>query len=183
MSRQPAGRLRTAMDPHKAFQQYDELKRSGRLKRALIIAEKHDGSFSIYGQMTDPAGCAQLCMVAADALAQVPEEQRGVLPGLPRPASPPPPVTPAAPKAGKPVLSIASAWAAFDQAVLDPSEIGVVQRREMRRAFYAGARELLNTIMVGLDPGKEPTDADYARMDNLHAELEGFLVDLNEGRA
>jgi hypothetical protein len=79
------------------------------------------------------------------------------------------------------VLSIAAAWASFEQAVL--TDAPPIQRRQMRRAFYAGARELLNTILAMLDPGLNETEADLSRMDALNDELERFAVDLAEGRA
>lgn len=176
------GRLRTAMDPRKAFRQYDEMRRTGKLERALIIAETADGHFHILGQMTDPAGCARLCMVAAEALAQVPEDQRGPAPVDSTPPPPPPPVQPAVPVGRKPVFTLAAAWTGFEQTVFSP-EIGPVQRREMRRAFYCGAQELFATILRMLEPGEDATEADLTKMDDLNNELERFAEDLKEGRA
>jgi hypothetical protein len=173
------GRLRTAMDPRKAFRQYDELRRTGKLKRALIIAETADGNYTVLAQMTDPVGAAGLCMVAAEALAQVPEDKRGVAPGE---STPPPPVRPAVRAGGKPVYTLAAGWTSFEQSVFSP-EIGPVQRREMRRAFYSGAEELFSTIMAMLEPGEDATDADLTRMSDLHDELERFKEDLQGGRA
>jgi hypothetical protein len=175
------GRLRTATDPRKAFRQYDELRRTGRLKEALIVAETKDGHFHVLAQMTNPAGAARLCMVAAEALAQVPEDKRGPAPVESTPP-PPPPVRPAVKAGGKPVHSIAAGWTLFEQNVFSP-EIGPVQRREMRRAFYCGAQELFSTIMAMLDPGEEATDADLSRMTDLNDELERFVEDMKEGRA
>ena len=103
----PTGRLRTAMDPAKAFRHYDELRRTMRLKRALIIAETTDGHYQVLAQMTDAPGAAGLCMVAAEALAQIPEGQRGGEAPRPPPASPPPPMTAAL---APPIHSIAAAW-------------------------------------------------------------------------
>jgi hypothetical protein len=179
---QPTGRLRTAMDPRKAFRQYDELRRTGKLKRALIIAETVDGNYAVLAQMTDPAGAAGLCMVAAEALAQVPEDKRGPAPEESTPPPPPPPVRPAVRAGGKPVYTLAAGWTSFEQNVFSP-EIGPVQRREMRRAFYSGAAELFSVIMAMLEPGEDATDADLTRMSDLHDELERFKEDLKDGRA
>jgi hypothetical protein len=181
MDKPPTGRLRTAMDPRKAFRQYDELRRTARLKEALIIAETKDGHFHVLAQMTDPAGAARLCMVAAEALAQVPEDKRGPAPVESTPP-PPPPVRPAVRAGGKPVYTLAAGWTSFEQNVFSPG-IGPVQRREMRRAFYSGAAELFSTIMAMLEPGEDATDADLTRMNDLHDELERFKEDLQGGRA
>ncbi len=53
-------------------------------------------------------------------------------------------------------------------------EAGTVQRSEMRLAFWAGATTLFYAIMRMLDPGKERTEADLAKMDALHKEVEAF---------
>ena len=176
------GRLRTAVDVRKAFRQYDEMRRTGNLERALIITETSDGHFHILGQMTDPAGCARLCMVAAEALAQVPEDQIGPAPVESKPQ--PPPAAPVRPvRIERPrVFTLAAAWTTFEQSVFSP-EIGPIQRREMRRAFYCGAQELFATILRMLEPGEEATEADLTKMDDLNDELERFATDLKEGRA
>ena len=177
------GRLRTAMDVRKAFRQYDEMRRTGNLERALIITETSDGHFHVLGQMTDPAGCARLCLVAADALAQVPEDQRGPAPVESKPPPPPPPPVRPTVRVERPrVFTLAAAWTAFEQSVFSP-EIGAVQRREMRRAFYCGAHELFATILQMLEPGEEATEADLTKMHDLNNELERFATDLKEGRA
>jgi hypothetical protein len=177
----PTGRLRTAMDPGKAFRQYDELRRSGRLKEALIVAETKDGHFQVLAQMTDPAGAARLCMIAAEALAQVPENLRRGGEPPPKPTPPPKPVATTAAKAPA-VHTIAAGWSSFEQSIFGP-EVGAVQRREMRRAFYAGANVLLGTIVAMLEPGEQETEADLQRMDDLNNELKRFAEDLREGRA
>lgn len=182
MTKQPQGRLRTAMDPRKAFRQYDEMRRTGKLERALIIAETADGHFHLLGQMTDPAGCARLCMVAAEALAQVPEDQRGPAPVESNPPPPPPPPVQPVRVGRQPVFTLAAGWTAFEQNVFSP-EIGPVQRREMRRAFYSGAQELFSTILSMLESGDDATEGDLTKMDDLNAELERFVEDVKEGRA
>lgn len=46
-----------------------------------------------------------------------------------------------------------------------------------RHAFFAGAQHLFGSIMGILDPGEEPTEADYKRMDLISAELDAFIKD------
>mgnify|MGYP001606479178 CR=1 FL=1 len=53
---------------------------------------------------------------------------------------------------------------------------------ETRRGFFAGAAALFSAILLMLDPGTEPTDADLTKMDALNAELERFVTDLQTGR-
>jgi hypothetical protein len=64
-----------------------------------------------------------------------------------------------------------------------PVQAPTIQARECRRAFYAGAASMLQVIMVGLEPGLEPTKEDLAKMDELMAELDRFADALKEGRA
>lgn len=77
---------------------------------------------------------------------------------------------------------IAEQWESFQREVLPP-DCSLVQRREMRRAFYAGARCLLSAIMRGLDPGTEPTEDDIARMEEIEMEFKQYELDLKGGRA
>ena len=62
------------------------------------------------------------------------------------------------------------------------------QVNEMRMAFMAGAQHLFASIMTILDPGEEPTQADYTRLSLIDRELRAFgdelVSDLPvEGRA
>lgn len=66
-------RLRTASDKKKAMAQYDELRRAGRVARAVVIAELHDNSWQVLGQGMSPEQIAESLMVAATALKQVPQ--------------------------------------------------------------------------------------------------------------
>src|SRR4051794_31213244 len=59
-----------------------------------------------------------------------------------------------------------------------PPDAPEVQVREMRKAYMAGAQHLFSSIMGILDPGEEPTDADMARLDLIHGELEAFRHEL-----
>lgn len=52
------------------------------------------------------------------------------------------------------------------------------QVADMRMAFMAGAAHLFASIVSVLEPGEEPTEADMARMDKIHDELERFNEEL-----
>lgn len=58
-----------------------------------------------------------------------------------------------------------------------PPEAPEIQVREMRHAFFAGAQHLFASIMAGLDPGAEPTEADMQRMTQIAGELDAFIQD------
>ena len=77
---------------------------------------------------------------------------------------------------------IAVEWETYRRGVI-PQNAPAIQIQESRRAFYAGAASLLNSIMNMLDPGTEPTERDLLRMDALHAELVKFNDDVLAGRA
>lgn len=68
---------------------------------------------------------------------------------------------------------IESAWINY-RAMIVPADAGDVQVNETRQAFYAGAACLFQTIMVMLDPGTAPTDADMQRMSDVQTELDAF---------
>jgi len=68
---------------------------------------------------------------------------------------------------------IAAGFVGFSKAAI-PDDAPDIQRREMCIAFFAGADHLFCSMMSILDPGTEPTDADLARMDAIHQELERF---------
>lgn len=55
-----------------------------------------------------------------------------------------------------------------------PADADPIQLSEMRKAFFAGARHLLSSIMSTLDEGAEPTDEDLRRMALIEAELDAF---------
>lgn len=65
--------LRATSNKTKAFAQYEELRRSGRVKASLILAEMHDGNWQILGQQMSPPDMAQALMVGAEGLSQVSE--------------------------------------------------------------------------------------------------------------
>lgn len=72
-------------------------------------------------------------------------------------------------------------WQSYRK-ILAP-DVGATQVIETRRAFYAGAQGLFHAILAGLDSGTEPTDADLARMDEIHAELTEFCELVKNGVA
>ncbi|WP_375453491.1 hypothetical protein [uncultured Methylobacterium sp.] len=57
------------------------------------------------------------------------------------------------------------------------------QKREMRRAFFAGARAYSGFIMRHASGGDEPTAEDLAMMEALEVEMAAFLDDMMKGRA
>jgi hypothetical protein len=73
-------------------------------------------------------------------------------------------------------------WLSYRLQVI-PSDAPSRQIAECRRAFYAGAEMLLTAIMSGLDPDKEPTQADQDYLAALHTELLTFARDVKEGKA
>lgn len=74
---------------------------------------------------------------------------------------------------------IEAGWVGLRLAAI-PADAPAVQLDEMRNAFFAGANHLFASIMVVLDPGAEPTDADLERFTMISAELDAFLVDFEE---
>jgi len=80
------------------------------------------------------------------------------------------------------VRTIAQVWAQFDAKVLGDA-VGEVQRREMRRAFYAGFHSCL---VASLDIASESGDNDdlgATMMDRLSQECLAFVDEIKAGRA
>jgi hypothetical protein len=71
---------------------------------------------------------------------------------------------------------IEAGWVGLQLAAID-SNASATQLTEMRIAFFAGAQHLFSSIMAILDPGKEPTEKDLARMDLIDRELKEFITD------
>lgn len=62
-------RLRTAAnDKRKALEHYQDLRRSGKSKRAVVISEAEDGQITVLGQMLKAHEIGRLLLVAAEAL-------------------------------------------------------------------------------------------------------------------
>lgn len=77
---------------------------------------------------------------------------------------------------------MAEQWDQFARAVL-PAGTSEIQRREMRRAFYAGAESILFRVISAFAPDTEPTAADLQIMDDLDRELKDFAKAVKEGRS
>ncbi|MCJ2057312.1 hypothetical protein MKL09_12180 [Methylobacterium sp. J-048] len=58
-----------------------------------------------------------------------------------------------------------------------------IQRREMKRAFMAGARSYSGLVMRHASDGDEVTEIDLAMMEALEVEMAAFLKNVMEGRA
>jgi hypothetical protein len=78
--------------------------------------------------------------------------------------------------------TVAEMWASFAKATM-PELASNVQRREMRRAFYAGAYGMLMGAAFG--PGEEDVSEEegVAMFEAWRKELEAFQRDVLEGRA
>ncbi len=77
---------------------------------------------------------------------------------------------------------LAEAWESYQTRIL-PTEAPPVQIQECRRAFYAGAAALFETLMAGLEPGTDPTPRDLTLVDGLADELRTMVLDVAQGRA
>jgi hypothetical protein len=74
---------------------------------------------------------------------------------------------------------IEAGWTTL-RAIAIPADASEAQLRDMRIAFFAGARHLLGSIMSILDAGEEPSEADLNRMDRINAELEKFIAEMKQ---
>ncbi len=68
---------------------------------------------------------------------------------------------------------MAEAWESYSKAVLSP-QCSKIQRREMQKAFYAGAHGVITGLCDLFDIEREPTEDDYAKMKATMEELETF---------
>ncbi len=78
--------------------------------------------------------------------------------------------------------TLAEAWASLAQAVL-PEDCSPVQRCEMRRAFYAGARAFLSTMSEACASDDVSVAQGAARIEALSRELDAFVEDMRTGKA
>lgn len=74
---------------------------------------------------------------------------------------------------------IQQAWLGLEAKAIPP-DAGQVQRKEMRRAFFCGAKAMLAETIEASDL---PELLAMRVMSELNAELEQFLQDLTEGKA
>ena len=77
---------------------------------------------------------------------------------------------------------MAEQWDQFARGVMTEGA-SAFQRREMRRAFYAGAQAILFRVIEVFAPESEPTAADLQIMQDVHDELQVFAKSVTEGRA
>lgn len=75
-----------------------------------------------------------------------------------------------------------ASWESYRDAVVPPGS-NIIQLRETRRAFYAGAQAIFQGIMIGLTPGPDDTPADEQMLTGYQHELEQFCNDLRTGDA
>lgn len=59
-----------------------------------------------------------------------------------------------------------------------PKDARPEQVEDMRFAFMCGAEHLFSSMMSGLDPGEEPTDADMRRLDLIGREIDEWRAKL-----
>lgn len=64
------------------------------------------------------------------------------------------------------------------QFITIPPDASPIQISEMRKAFFAGAQHLWDSIMGLLEAGSEPTENDLRRMSTINSELEDFVNQL-----
>ncbi len=76
---------------------------------------------------------------------------------------------------------IENEWRKFVALVMPPNA-PEIQRKEMKRAFYAGSEAFLRVTLDVLEPGPEPTENDMRRMELISEELKQFATDVKEGR-
>jgi hypothetical protein len=77
---------------------------------------------------------------------------------------------------------VAEQWNTFAQAVL-PKDCSDLQRKEMRRAFYAGAHMLFCMLVGSVSEGEETQPQDIQMLSDLNAECESFAEAVKQGTA
>ncbi|MGH9462032.1 MAG: hypothetical protein ACRD1X_12485 [Vicinamibacteria bacterium] len=71
---------------------------------------------------------------------------------------------------------IETAWLSYLRQCVPPGA-AEIQVRETKKAFYAGAGCLLDSICAILGPGQEATESDLLIMDGIAAELKTFVAE------
>jgi hypothetical protein len=79
-------------------------------------------------------------------------------------------------------ISLHDGWAEFERLAL-PDEASNLQRKEMRRAWYAGVGWFLTSLASSLSDGTEETDDDMAYMESIEQELQTFGRQILMGHA
>lgn len=78
--------------------------------------------------------------------------------------------------------SLAEQWTEFELST-GVATTSLIQRTEMRRAFYAGAASFLDAMLHGFTQNEEPEQEDYDYLNALTDEMEQFGRDIAAGRA
>ena len=81
----------------------------------------------------------------------------------------------------EPAGLIGREWASFNRELLTGAPADQV--REMRRAFYGGARCCLTAFLRALSPGEDVTAADEAILQGISDELDVFMEDVCADKA
>ena len=77
--------------------------------------------------------------------------------------------------------TVKSEWESFEAAVM-PRGAGIVQRQEMRRAFYAGAWSMLCAVR-GIGDDSVSEEQGIETLEAMRRELEAFSFLVKKGRA
>lgn len=73
---------------------------------------------------------------------------------------------------------IEAGWTALRYMCI-PATASQVQIEEMRKAFFAGAQHVFGSLMITLDPGTEPTENDFRRLDLISKELSEWVAQMD----
>lgn len=147
------------------YQKLEELHRSGVVQSSLVIVKlSGDGAWHVVGQNMAFGDLTTASHVLTEALPRIKRDM----------ASPPAPAVT--------LNTLAAAWASMEQAALS-SSCHPIQRRDMRRAFYTGARSFFNAMLGAVGAGEGTTASELGSLDGLHAELDRFCDEMLAGRA
>jgi len=72
------------------------------------------------------------------------------------------------------VKLIEAAWQSYQEKIIPPGAPRI-QVVECKRAFYAGAGSLLDSLLKVIGPGKEPTESDMMIMEGVQEEFDEFI--------
>ncbi len=76
---------------------------------------------------------------------------------------------------------MAEQWTLFEKII--SKDAPAIQRKEMKRAFYAGAQCILFRVIQAFAPETEPTAEDIQIMEDVHQELQEFAQQVQRGEA
>ena len=69
-------------------------------------------------------------------------------------------------------------WTTYRRLVV-PANASAIQVAETKQAFFAGASFLFYFLLKAMEPDVEPTEADFALMDELQKEIDAFGAQLD----